>query len=183
MQDADLFGQLAGIAGVFVGFGALISVRSGGASSAHEVAYIRSMVSVAVWVAIAALAPVTLGRYGVAGHDLWFASSLLALLLLLPVYAVNARTPEMRQEFAAVPRATLMREGAADALLLVGVVGSLILVALGLVPGQEAALYLTAVDLGLLATAVTLLFLVFLQPRPRAGSDATALGADGRTRA
>jgi hypothetical protein len=40
MQDADLSVQLAGIAGVFVGFGALISVRSGGASGAHEVAYI-----------------------------------------------------------------------------------------------------------------------------------------------
>ena len=30
MQDADLFLSLVGIAGVFVGFGALISVRSGG---------------------------------------------------------------------------------------------------------------------------------------------------------
>ncbi len=34
MQDADLFMELAGIAGVFVGFGALIAVRSGGASDA-----------------------------------------------------------------------------------------------------------------------------------------------------
>jgi len=32
MQDADLLVQLAGIAGLFVGFGALISVQSGGAS-------------------------------------------------------------------------------------------------------------------------------------------------------
>ena len=31
MQDADLFMELAAIAGVFVGFGALIAVRSGGA--------------------------------------------------------------------------------------------------------------------------------------------------------
>jgi hypothetical protein len=37
MQDVDLLVQLAGIAGVFVGFGALISVRSGGPSDAHEV--------------------------------------------------------------------------------------------------------------------------------------------------
>ena len=39
MQDTDLFLSLA--AGAFVGFGALISVRSGGASEAHEVTYIR----------------------------------------------------------------------------------------------------------------------------------------------
>jgi hypothetical protein len=36
MQDADLFLSLAGIAGVFVGFGALISVRSGDPSEADE---------------------------------------------------------------------------------------------------------------------------------------------------
>ena len=41
MQDAELFLSLAGIAGVFVGFGALISVRSGGPSGAYEVSYIR----------------------------------------------------------------------------------------------------------------------------------------------
>ena len=56
MQDADLFLELAGIAGVFVGFAALISVRSGGASGAHEVAYIGWVVSTAIWVVIAALA-------------------------------------------------------------------------------------------------------------------------------
>ena len=37
MQDADLFMELAAIAGVFVGFGALIAVRSGGLSDAFEV--------------------------------------------------------------------------------------------------------------------------------------------------
>ena len=82
MQDTDLLVQLAAIAGVFVGFGALIAVRSGGASDAHEVAYIRSIVSIAVVVAIAALAPVTLSRYGLAGHDLWLVSSVLLLALI-----------------------------------------------------------------------------------------------------
>ena len=45
MQDADLFMELAAIAGVFVGFGALIAVRSGGASDAFEVAPMRRVVS------------------------------------------------------------------------------------------------------------------------------------------
>ena len=179
MQDADLLVQLAAIAGVFVGFGALIAVRSGGASDAHEVAYIRSIVSIAVWVAVAALAPVTLSRYGLAGHDLWLACSVLALVLVLGVWAVNSRTPEMRQEFAAISQAQLMREGAINALLLVSLVATLILVALGLVPDQETALYLTAVELGLLGTALTLLFLVFSQRRPQTASDPAALPAPG----
>jgi hypothetical protein len=164
MQDTELFMELAGIAGVFVGFGALIAVRSGGASDAHEVAYIRSIVSIAVWVAVAALAPVTLGRYGLAGHDLWLACSVLALVLVVVLFAVNSRTPEMRQEYS---QARLTREGAVNALLVAGLVVTLILVLLGPVPDQEPALYLTAVELGLLATAWTLLFLVFSQRRPQ----------------
>jgi hypothetical protein len=176
MQDTDLLVQLAAIAGVFVGFGALIAVRSGGASDAHEIAYIRSIVSIAVWVAVAALAPVTLSRYGLAGHDIWLACSVLALVLVLVLYGVNSRTPEMRQEYS---QARLMREGAVNALLLISLLITLILVALGLVPDQEPALYLTAVELGLLATAITLLFLVFSQRRPQTASGPAALPATG----
>jgi hypothetical protein len=58
MQDVDLFLSLAEIAGVFAGFGALISVRSGGASDAHEVVHIRAVVWIGIWVVVAALAPV-----------------------------------------------------------------------------------------------------------------------------
>ena len=41
MQNTELFLSLAEIAGVFVGFGALISVRSGGPTEAGEVTGIR----------------------------------------------------------------------------------------------------------------------------------------------
>ena len=37
MQDTELFLSLAEIAGVFVGFGALIAVRSGGPSDAADI--------------------------------------------------------------------------------------------------------------------------------------------------
>jgi len=134
------------------------------------------MVSIAVWVAVAALASVTLSRYGLAGHDLWLACSVLALVLFLGVWAVNSRTPEMRQEYS---QARLMREGAVNTLLLVSLVATLILVALGLVPAQEPALFLTAVELGLLGTALTLLFLVFSQRRPQMASDPAELPATG----
>jgi hypothetical protein len=71
MQDTDLFLSLVGIAGVFVGFGALISVRSGGPREVDEVSTIRWVVSLGIWVVIAALAPVIVSRYDIAGQELW----------------------------------------------------------------------------------------------------------------
>jgi len=174
MQDTDLFLQMAGIAGVFIGFGALISVRSGGAGDAHEVAYIRSLVAAAVWVIVAALAPVILSRYGITGHGLWLVCSLLALVLMLGLWIANYRSPEMREEMAAAPRTRLTIEGSADLLTYVPWIGALVLVVLGLFPEQEPALYLTAVALGLFMGALTLLFLVFSQRRPQAASDPAA---------
>jgi hypothetical protein len=108
MQDTDLFLSLAEIAGVFVGFGALISVRSSGASDAHEVAYIRPVVTLAICVVVAALAPVIISRYGVTGHELWLVCSLVALCLLRldcrawTVHRLPARlvtTPQTVQSF------------------------------------------------------------------------------------
>ena len=48
MQDVDLFLSLAEIAGVFVGFGALIAVRSGITSDVYEV----TGISMVCWIAI-----------------------------------------------------------------------------------------------------------------------------------
>ena len=179
MQDTDLFLSLAEIAGVFVGFGALISVRGGGPSDAHEVAYIRSVVLAALWVVVAALAPVILSRFDLAGHGLWLACSLLALVLLLVIWIVNYRTAEMQEEIAGTSRAQLVGQGFATALIMVLLIGALILVVLGVFPDQEAALYLAAVALGLFMGALTLLFLVFSQQRPQTASDPAALPATG----
>ncbi len=44
MQDADLFMELAGIAGVLVGFGALIAVRPGGPDETWGIASIGMVV-------------------------------------------------------------------------------------------------------------------------------------------
>ena len=58
-------------------------------------------------------------------------------------------------------------------------IGALILVVLGLFPDQEPALYLTAVGLGLVLGALTLLMLVFSQQRPQTASDRAAPPAAG----
>jgi hypothetical protein len=179
MQDTELFLSLAEIAGVFVGFGALISVRSGGASDAHEVAYIRSVVWIALWVVVAGLAPILVSRYDVTGHDLWLVCSLVALALWLGLLLGDARTPEAREDLAAAPRTRLIGEMTATLLIAVPMVIALVLVALGLFPDQEPALYLTAVALGLFMGALTLLLLVFSQRRPQTASEPAALPATG----
>ncbi len=179
MMDADLFIHSAEIAGVFVGFGALIAVRSGATMAVSEFNDIRWVVTAGIWVVIVALAPIFIAGYGLDGHELWLVSSLLALALLAVVIVVFGRTPENRAEREAalaasrrtVDRATVVLGAAAVFWLPLAVlVLALVLVVIGAFPDQEQALYLTAVGLGLLMAA-TALFWVVLQPSPSTASD------------
>jgi hypothetical protein len=170
MQDADLFMELAAIAGVFVGFGALIAVRSGGPSDPLEVAPMRMMVSFAMLTIVAALAPVALGRYDLTDHQVWALSSALALVGMVLITAVSARTPESRATWAmsiAATRLTLsdVVYWAFYALWMIVLVVAPIII-LGVAPELEAALYFTYIVLIMLTAGWTLLMLVFSQRRP-----------------
>ena len=171
MQDVELFLSLAEIAGVFVGFGALIAVRSGAAMEASEINTIRWPVTIAIWVVIAALTPVIISRYDTTGHQLWLASSLLALALLAVMIVVFARTPENRADvadtFATMPRARIaLVAGLTFWLPFALLILALVLEVLGPFPDQEQALYLTAVGLGLFMGAMGLFVAVFWPGRP-----------------
>jgi hypothetical protein len=182
MHDTELFLSLAEIAGVFVGFGALIAVRSGGPTQAGEITGIRWVMSNAIWVVIAALTPILVSSYGVSGHELWLTCSLLAMVLFAVIVSVNGRAPENLAELAAArattPRATRVVTYAPTIWLPVVLLAlALALVALGPVPGQEQALYLTAVGLGLFMGAMGLFVMVFEQRRAQTASDRAALPA------
>ena len=184
MQDTGLFLSLAGIAGVFVGFGALISVRSGGPTEVGEVNSIRWVVTIAIWVVIVALAPVIISCYDIADHDLWLACSLLALALLAVMIGVFGRAPENRADvaatFATMPRAKIALLSVLTFWLpFVLLVLALAPLVLGLVPDQEQALYLTAVGLGLFMGAIGLFYTVFWQGGPQTASDPAELHATG----
>jgi hypothetical protein len=176
---------------VFVGFGALISVRTGTTMEASEVNSIRWPVTISIWVVIAALAPVIVSRYDIAEHGLWLPCSLLALVLLAVMIAVFGQAPENRADVAAtVATATRSKIALAKFALLVGstfwlpsmlLVLALALVVLGLFPGQEQALYVTAVGLGLYMGAVGLFVAVFWQAYLSAASDHAELAATGST--
>jgi L-asparagine transporter-like permease len=169
MQDADLFLELAGIAGVFVGFGALIAVRSSGASP-DEVGYMRGVVSFGLLTVVAALAPVTISRYAPTEHQAWALSSVLVLVGLVGLIVVMARTPEYRANMAATWRSGRLKaiENLASVPLSIALGLAPIVIILGLAPELEAAIYFTLVVLLLLSAGWVLLDLVFSQ-RPVAG--------------
>ncbi len=179
MQGLDTFTQLAEIAGVFVGFGALIAIRGGGPSDPNEIVTIRAVVWIGLWVIIAGLAPVIVSGYGITGHELWFVSSLLAVATFGVLAIVNRRSPEHQASEAEFwspsnpwPKRVLWVAGMWTPMLLM--FAALVLVVLGLFPDQEAALYLTAVGLGLVMAAFVLLVLVYDQAQSPAAPEQAA---------
>lgn len=171
MQDADLFLALAGIAGVFVGFAALIAVRSSGASGRVEVGYTRGMVAFGVLAIVAALAPVTLARYDLTEHQVWALSSGLVLVGYVVFMVVQVRTPEYRANIAAGfetprPRWSAVVDSLASGLYMTVAIIAPIAILLGVAPDLEAALYFTVVVLILLGAAWLLLELVYAQREP-----------------
>lgn len=163
MQDADLLVALAGIAGVFVGFGALISTRDADAS---ELWLIRNVVNGGLMVVAAALVPVVIARYDLAEHELWRLCSLLVLAL---DWAVIILLHTRREHMAMRVLQTRAARAALSSTVLALEVPAqiaLILVVLGLFPAADPALYLTAVVLMLFEAAVVLVILVYTQGRP-----------------
>ncbi len=95
-METELFVHFAEIAGVFVGFGALISLRSTRPTDVHDVVYLEAVLGLGVWVMITALVPIALNRYGVHDHALWLWSALGSLVIWLILLIVFTRRPESR---------------------------------------------------------------------------------------
>ena len=167
MQDADLFMELAAIAGVFVGFGALIAVRSGGTSDVFEVAWMRGVVSIGLMAVLAALVPVVISRYGLSDHEVWALSSVLFLVGWIGTFLINNLSPEARAEEAdPVRRSVKIVRFAVWLPSMAFLLLAPIAIALNLAPVAEEALYFTLVALTLAMCAMALLMLVFTGRRP-----------------
>jgi uncharacterized membrane protein len=171
MQDTELFLSLAEIAGVFVGFGSLIAVRSSGPSGRVEVGYTRGIVLFAVLTIVTALAPVILARYDLTEHQVWALSSVVVLLGWVVFFVVQVRTPEYRANIAAGheptrPRWAIAFDWVATGLFMTVAVLAPIIIILGVAPGLEATLYSTVVVVILLGAAWLLLALVYAQREP-----------------
>ena len=95
--DVDLFVTIAEIAGIFVGFGALISVTRRAEITTSKLWRVRGLVTMGLGVVVAALIPIGLSRYGVTDHNLWFTCSLIYLILNFVVSIWSLRKPEVRK--------------------------------------------------------------------------------------
>ena len=162
MVDVELFVTIAEIAGVFVGFAALISVTRRSEIDAAQLGQIRAVVTVGLLVVVAALVPVGLAAYEVADQGLWVASSVVYLILNWIVIVLALRRPENRQLAGTQARTTPFL-AAVFWLLEVAVQVPLILIVFGLDTSLDPALYLTALVFHLFEAAFILAQLVYAQ--------------------
>lgn len=161
VADVSAFVTIAEIAGVFVGFAALIAVTRRSDIDATQLGQIRAVVTVGLQVVVAALVPVALGAYGVEGRGLWVAAALVYLALNGVVIGLALRRAENRQLAGTQARATPIM-AALFWLLEAGVQVPLLLVVVG-VGDVDLALYLTALVVHLFEASLILAQLVYAQ--------------------
>ncbi|UCD96981.1 MAG: hypothetical protein JSV35_02720, partial [Candidatus Bathyarchaeota archaeon] len=143
-QDVELFIAIAEIAGVFVGFGALISLTRQNAIEFSQLGRLRGVVSIGLIVIVAALIPVGLSRYGVTDHDLWLGCSLIFLFLVWSTSILSLRKSEYRDLLTQQSRESPFTSMFFWILLEAPIHVSLILTVIGIYPDLEPAFYTTA---------------------------------------
>jgi hypothetical protein len=166
MPELDLFVTIAEIAGVFVGFAALISVTGRDDIAPSQLAQVRAVVTIGLVVVVAALVPVGLASYGLSDAALWRVSSLLFLVLVWAVIVLSLRRPENRTSSVAFARASPALAGLFWGILEVAIQVPLLLAVLGVLPDQAAAFYTTALVVHLFEAAFVLGQFVYARVGP-----------------
>lgn len=162
LENVVLFVTIAEIAGVFVGFAALISVTRRSEIQPVQLGQMRAVVTIGLMVVVASLIPVGLGAYGVDGHTPWVIAGVTYLLLDWAVIALALRRPENRRLAAAQARTSPVT-AALFWLLEVPIQLPLLLVIGGVAREVDSALYLTALVFHLFEAAFVLAQLVYTQ--------------------
>jgi hypothetical protein len=160
-QTLSLYVTLAEIGGVFVGFGALISITSRDQAPPDRIALIRAAVTIGLVVIVAALLPLVISRYDVDEPTLWRASSLLFLLLSWAVIVIAVRSGGNRE----VIRSQAQRNPRSSAffwlVLELSVQLPLIMTVLAIAPELGEAFYTTALVFNLFQGAFVLAQFVY----------------------
>ena len=151
---------IAEIAGIFVGFGALIGITRENKIAVAQLARIRGLVIIGLGLIIAALVPVGLSLYGLTDHTLWFISSLIFFSLNWTVIILSMRDPLyrelMKNEMQTHPFINVLFWLCLELPLQ----APLVLTMLGLFPNLESAFYITALLFNLFQAAFALVHLV-----------------------
>lgn len=161
MQESSLFIGLAQIAGVFVGFAALISATRKREASTTAT---QMLVGAGLIVIVAALVPIALASYGIRPEWVWRASAVAFLAIIWVGWGLSYVQSTARENLSGhVSETSNLTVG----LWLVLELGSqipLAMIVLGLQTHLSAALYSTALIACLLQAAINLAQLVLSPP-------------------
>ena len=166
IQDFEFFVAIAEIAGIFIGFGALISVTRTDDIEPSQLARIRGVVTMGLVIVVVALIPIGLSRYGVTGHLLWFICSLIYFILDWAGIISGFRQAENREFLAADMRARPFSTLFFWLLLEIPLQAPLVLTMLGWYPNLELAFYTTALLFQLFEAVFVLAQIVYSQVDP-----------------
>ena len=161
-METELFVHFAEIAGVFVGFGALISQRSARPTDPHDMVYLRAVLGLGVWVVIDALVPIAVSQYGVHEDALWRSCAVVALAIWAVFLFAFSRSADSRM-LSRAPEPVDRVFPVVGLPLHVVIAGSLVLIIVGVWPAIDEALYVTALAAGVVFAGYTLLALVMSQ--------------------
>ena len=164
-QDIELFIAIAEIAGVFVGFGALISLTRKNAIEFPQLGRLRGVVSVGLVVIVAALIPVGISRYGITGHDFWLVCSIIFLFLVWAQLLSSLRRSEYRELLTKQTLDSPLVSMFFWILLEAPIHISLVLAIIGIYPDLEPAFYTTALLFHLFQATFLLVQIVNYQMR------------------
>ncbi len=160
-MNEELFLHLAEIAGVFVGFGALIAMRNGGGEDVFARYLLKAVVTAGSFVIILALLPVIIAQFGVSGRGLWLACAITTVpLYVLLLYVVN-RLPEQAKDFSKHHRIFSRVFVSVGIPLNILMISSITLILVGALPGLDVAFYTALVSVALAFTVWTLLMLLY----------------------
>ncbi len=166
MGEPALFVTIAEIAGVFVGFAALISVTGRDDIAPSQLAQVRAVVTIGLVVVVAALVPVGLASYAPSDAALWRVSSLLFLVLVWAVIALSLRRPENRTSSVAFARTSPVLAAVFWGILEVAIQVPLLLTVFGAFPDLAPAFYTTALIVHLFEAAFVLGQFVYARVAP-----------------
>lgn len=153
----EIFVALAGIAGVFVGFGALVVLSKYDDTVASEMHMVRSVVTIGLLTLVGALVPVALGSFGVDDRLLWGWSGGIFLFLIWLGLLHPTNRPVLVTMIRADPKASLFFWLVLEPLIQV----PLFLCVFGVFPRYAHAFYMIAVIINLIQCAQTLIQVVY----------------------
>jgi len=163
----ELFVTIAEIAGVFVGFGALIGAIRRNEIEAAQLSRLRAVVTSGLLVVVAALVPVGLGQYNISSHTFWLTCSLVFFGLNWIAIVLSLRRPENWRLTVDELKSNPLTAAFFWLLLEVPVQLPLLLIMTGQFTDLDLAFYLTAILFSLFEAAFVLAQLVYAQMSPK----------------